>query len=152
MTSNVVNNVVRILREQLQLEESRIINPEDSIVDDLGADSLDVVEIVMQIEDAFDIEIPDEEDGKCVTVQDAINLVQRYVTEPHDAGTTQYAKLESGSSFNREQDWWKIICVGPKTTLVQKEETNFYLEVETVKIEYAIEKHNESVIEQDQDD
>lgn len=152
MTSNVVNNVVRVLREQLQIEEGIAINPEDSIVDDLGADSLDVVEIVLHIEDAFGIEIPDEEAEKCVTVQDAINLVQKYVTEPHDTGTTQYAKLEKGSSFKWEQDWWKIVSVGPKTTLVQKEETNFYLDVETVKIEYAIEMHNESVVEQDTDD
>lgn len=55
------------------------VRPEKAIVDDLGADSLDTVELVMAVEDEFDTEILDEEAEKIVTVQDMINLIESKV-------------------------------------------------------------------------
>jgi len=54
------------------------VTPEASFVDDLGADSLDRVELVMAFEESFGLEIPDEDAEKIVTVQDAIEYIQRY--------------------------------------------------------------------------
>ena len=55
------------------------ITMETTFVDDLGADSLDLYQIILGVEDAFDIEIPQEEAEKIVTVADAIDLIQRVV-------------------------------------------------------------------------
>lgn len=54
------------------------IKPETSFIDDLGADSLDVVELIMAIEEAFDIEIPDTEAENIVTVQDAVEYLKNH--------------------------------------------------------------------------
>jgi len=54
------------------------INPESKFVDDLGADSLDLVELIMSFEDKFDIEISDEEAEKLQTVQDALNYIDEH--------------------------------------------------------------------------
>ncbi len=54
------------------------IKPETSFVDDLGADSLDVVELIMAFEEAFDMEIPDSEAEKIVTVQDAVEYIKNH--------------------------------------------------------------------------
>jgi acyl carrier protein len=63
--------------EQLGIEASEI-KPASSFVDDLGADSLDRVELVMALEEAFGVEIPDDQAEKIVTVQDAIDYVQKH--------------------------------------------------------------------------
>ncbi len=66
--------MVDIIVEQLSVEKEKVV-PNASFVDDLGADSLDLVELIMAMEEGFDIEIPDEDAEKIATVQDAINYV-----------------------------------------------------------------------------
>jgi acyl carrier protein len=74
--SDIEARVKKIIAEQLGLEESTVTN-EKAIVADFGADSLDTIELVMAIEDEFNLEIADEDAEKVVTVQDAIDLVIR---------------------------------------------------------------------------
>ncbi|HWP34521.1 MAG TPA: acyl carrier protein [Thermodesulfobacteriota bacterium] len=74
-TSSIEKRVKEIIVEQLGVSEDEVV-PEASFVDDLGADSLDQVELVMALEEEFDIEIPDEDAEKIHTVQDAINYIQ----------------------------------------------------------------------------
>ena len=74
--STVAERVKKIVVEQLGVGEDQV-TPEASFVDDLGADSLDTVELVMALEEEFETEIPDEEAEKITTVQQAID----YVTE-----------------------------------------------------------------------
>jgi acyl carrier protein len=69
--------VKEIIVEQLGVEGDEV-TPRASFIDDLGADSLDTVELVMAFEEEFDIEIPDEEAEKIVTVQDAINYINKH--------------------------------------------------------------------------
>ncbi len=69
------DTVKKVLIEQLDVSEEEI-TPTASIVDDLGADSLDVVEIVMGLEEAFDVEIPDEDAETIKTVQNIIDYVE----------------------------------------------------------------------------
>jgi acyl carrier protein len=64
-----------IVMDRLNAEESQI-KPEASFVEDLGADSLDIVELIMGIEEEFDIEIPDEDAEKLTTVGEALNYVK----------------------------------------------------------------------------
>jgi acyl carrier protein len=73
----VDDKVKQIVVEQLGVEESEV-TPKASFVDDLGADSLDTVELVMAFEEAFDIEIPDEDAEKIRTVQDAIDYIEKH--------------------------------------------------------------------------
>ena len=72
--SKLEERVKKIIAEQLKVEESKIV-PEASFIEDLGADSLDTVELVMALEEEFNTEIPDEEAAKILTVQDAMNYV-----------------------------------------------------------------------------
>ena len=67
-----------IIVEQLGVDESQI-TPSASFIDDLGADSLDTVELVMAFEEEFDIEIPDEDAEKIRTVQDVINYLNAHL-------------------------------------------------------------------------
>ncbi|MEE9304755.1 MAG: acyl carrier protein [bacterium] len=67
--------VKEIIVEQLGVEEEQV-TPEASFIDDLGADSLDTVELIMAFEEDFDVEIPDEEAEKIITVKDAISYVK----------------------------------------------------------------------------
>lgn len=66
--------MVDIIVEQLSVEKEKVV-PNASFVDDLGADSLDLVELIMAMEEEFDIEIPDEDAEKITTVQDAVDYV-----------------------------------------------------------------------------
>jgi acyl carrier protein len=70
----VEEKVKQIIVEQLGVDEAEV-TPNASFVDDLGADSLDTVELVMAFEEAFDIEIPDEDAEKIRTVQDAVAYI-----------------------------------------------------------------------------
>lgn len=72
--SNIEERVKKIIIEQLGVKEEDVKNAA-SFVDDLGADSLDTVELVMALEEEFDTEIPDEEAEKITTVQAAINYI-----------------------------------------------------------------------------
>ena len=71
---NIVERVKKIVAEQLGVNEADIKN-ESSFVDDLGADSLDTVELVMAFEEEFDIEVPDEEAEKLQSVGDVITYI-----------------------------------------------------------------------------
>ncbi|HTC93325.1 MAG TPA: acyl carrier protein [Terriglobales bacterium] len=73
---NVEDKVKQIIVEQLGVDEGEV-TPSASFVDDLGADSLDTVELVMAFEEAFDIEIPDEDAEKIKTVKDAIDYIAK---------------------------------------------------------------------------
>lgn len=73
--SNVDERVKKIVAEQLGVKED--ISNEASFVDDLGADSLDTVELVMALEEEFECEIPDEDAEKITTVQQAIDYVEK---------------------------------------------------------------------------
>ena len=68
--------VIDIIVEQLSVDKDKVV-PGASFVDDLGADSLDLVELIMAMEEAFGIEIPDEVAEKITTVQDAIAHVSK---------------------------------------------------------------------------
>ena len=72
--SNIEERVKKIIVEQLGVKEEEV-KSEASFVDDLGADSLDTVELVMALEEEFDTEIPDEEAEKITTVQLAIDYI-----------------------------------------------------------------------------
>ena len=72
--SNIEERVKKIVAEQLGVKEEEVRN-EASFVDDLGADSLDMVELVMALEEEFETEIPDEEAEKITTVQLAITYI-----------------------------------------------------------------------------
>ena len=72
---SIEERVKKIIVEQLGVKEEDV-KPEASFVEDLGADSLDTVELIMALEEEFDIEIPDEAADKITTVQSAIDYVQ----------------------------------------------------------------------------
>jgi acyl carrier protein len=69
------DRVTEIIVEQLGVSKEEVV-PEASFIDDLGADSLDIVELVMAMEEEFDIEIPDEDAEKIQTIADAISYVR----------------------------------------------------------------------------
>jgi acyl carrier protein len=77
---SVEQRVKDIIVEQLSVSEEEVV-PEASFVDDLGADSLDLVELIMVMEEKFEQEIPDEDAEKLQTVQDAITYIKDRVTE-----------------------------------------------------------------------
>ena len=74
--SDIEERVKRIICEQLDVEEKDVV-PTASFVDDLGADSLDQVELIMAMEEEFDVSISDEDAEKISTVQDATNYVKK---------------------------------------------------------------------------
>ena len=73
----IEQRVKEIIVNQLNVNEEQI-TPQASFLDDLGADSLDTVELVMAFEEAFDIEIPDEDAEKIRTVQDAVDYISKH--------------------------------------------------------------------------
>ncbi|MEL0083309.1 MAG: acyl carrier protein [Gammaproteobacteria bacterium] len=73
--SSIVERVQKIVVEQLGVNESEVTN-DASFVDDLGADSLDTVELVMALEEEFDCEIADEAAEKITTVQEAVDYIE----------------------------------------------------------------------------
>ena len=75
--SNVEERVKKIVIEQLGVKEGEVTNAA-SFVDDLGADSLDTVELVMALEEEFETEIPDEDAEKITTVQQAIDYINAH--------------------------------------------------------------------------
>lgn len=72
----IEDKMTEIIVEQLSVDKDKVV-PKASFVDDLGADSLDLVELIMAMEEEFDVEIPDEEAEKIATVQDAIDYVNK---------------------------------------------------------------------------
>ncbi|WPD23666.1 MAG: acyl carrier protein [Candidatus Electrothrix aestuarii] len=72
----VSEKMIDIIEEQLSVDKDKIV-PGAAFVDDLGADSLDLVELIMAMEEEFDVEIPDEDAEKIATVQDAIDYVDK---------------------------------------------------------------------------
>ncbi len=75
--TNVDLKVKSIIAEQLGVGEDEV-KPESSFIDDLGADSLDIVELVMAMEEEFDVEIPDEQAESIKTVKDAIDYINSH--------------------------------------------------------------------------
>ena len=73
--SDVQERVKKIVVEHLDVEEDKV-KPEASFIDDLGADSLDNVELVMAFEEEFGVEIPDDMAEKIVTIKDAVDFIE----------------------------------------------------------------------------
>ena len=80
MSAEIQERICDIIAEQLSQDKEEVV-PEASFIDDLGADSLDLVELVMHMEEEFDVEIPDEEAENIRTVQDAINYVKQHLKQ-----------------------------------------------------------------------
>ena len=78
--ATIEERVKKIVAEQLGVDEAKIL-PEARFVDDLGADSLDTVELVMAFEEDFSMEIPDEDAEKIGTVQDAVEYIKKNAKE-----------------------------------------------------------------------
>jgi len=77
MAASVEDKVKQIIVEQLGVDAAEVTHTA-SFIDDLGADSLDTVELVMALEEGFGIEIPDEDAEKITTVKDAINYIEAH--------------------------------------------------------------------------
>ena len=75
MSLSVFEKLQKIISEQLEIDEDDI-TPDSDIVDDLGADSLDIVDLVMSIEDEFQVEIPDEAIEQIATDEDAVKYIE----------------------------------------------------------------------------
>ena len=76
--NNLEARLKTMIAEQLGVDEAQVV-PSASFADDLNADSLDLVELIMSIEEEFGVEIPDEDAEKIVTVQDAQNYLKEHV-------------------------------------------------------------------------
>lgn len=77
MSAALEEKVKKIIIDQLGVDEAEV-TPEAKFIEDLGADSLDTVELVMALEEEFGIEIPDEDAEKIATVRDAIHYIQEH--------------------------------------------------------------------------
>lgn len=73
--AEVLDRIVKVVSEELAISEEEITK-DASFIDDLGADSLDVVELIMALEEEFDIEIPDEDAEEIATVSDAVDYIE----------------------------------------------------------------------------
>ena len=76
MTSNIESQMADLIVDQLGATREQLV-PETSFIDDLGAGSLDLVELVMTMEDTFDVEIPDDDAAKLQTIGDAISYLKQ---------------------------------------------------------------------------
>jgi acyl carrier protein len=74
---DITAKVKQIIKEQLDVQDADI-KPEATFIDDLGADSLGLVELVLAFEEAFEIDIPDEDTEKIRTVQDAVDYIEKH--------------------------------------------------------------------------
>ena len=72
---STIDKVIEVVIEKLGVEEDKIV-PDASFIDDLGADSLDTVELIMQLEEEFGIEIPDEDAENITTVKKAVDYIE----------------------------------------------------------------------------
>ena len=79
-SEEIFEKIKNIIVEQLQVSDTAITE-ESSFIDDLGADSLDLVELIMALEEEFGIEIPDADAEKVVTVGDVVNYIKENVNE-----------------------------------------------------------------------
>lgn len=75
MNEEIFEKVKEVIKEQLDVEDEKIVM-EASFIEDLGADSLDIVELIMNLEDKFEIEIEDQEAEKLSTVEDVVNFIK----------------------------------------------------------------------------
>ena len=75
--ANIFDEVKEVIVEQLNVSPEEV-KPESKFVEDLGADSLDVVELIMALEEKFEIEIPDSEAEKIKTVQDVVDYIEKH--------------------------------------------------------------------------
>ncbi len=86
---DIYSRVKKIIAERLSLSEDEI-RMDSSFLDDLGADSLDIVELIMAFEEEFDIKIPDEDAEKIETVKDVVDYIQSHLgNELDDAGEVE---------------------------------------------------------------
>ena len=74
---SIQDKVIKIIADKLSVEVAEIV-PEASFIDDLGADSLDLVELIMSMEEEFDIEIDDDDSEKMVKVQDVFDYIAKH--------------------------------------------------------------------------
>ena len=86
--STIEERVKKVVVDQLEIKEEEA-TMEASFVDDLGADSLDTVELVMALEEEFDTEIPDEEAEKIRTIQQAVDYIKQHQVETEDSEETE---------------------------------------------------------------
>ena len=96
MAEDIEARVKAIVAEQLGVDEAEI-NRETSFVNDLNADSLDTVELVMEFEDEFDMNIPDEEAEKIQTIGQAIGYIEQHMGKSSDQPAEE-SKAEAGDS------------------------------------------------------
>jgi acyl carrier protein len=82
MSKEIFEKVKKIVVDQLEIEDPDKVTPEANFANDLNADSLDTVELVMALEEEFDIEIPDEAAEKIATVQAAVDYISNKVETP----------------------------------------------------------------------
>lgn len=82
MNKEIFEKVKKIVVDQLEIEDPDKVTPEANFANDLNADSLDTVELVMALEEEFDIEIPDEAAEKIATVQAAVDYISNKVETP----------------------------------------------------------------------
>ena len=77
----MITKVTQVIAEKLGIDDVSTVTPTSKIVADLNADSLDVVELVMALEEEFGIEIPDEDADKLITVQDVIDYIAKHTAK-----------------------------------------------------------------------
>jgi len=81
--NDIFNRIKKIIAEHLDIEESKIVL-DASLTDDLGADSFDTVELIMALEEQFEIEISDEEAQEIITVKHAVDFVNKKLVKKED--------------------------------------------------------------------